>query len=147
VVSARRSPVSARRSLVSVITIPVSSRSPRNGGIASRQDNAAAESVPPMLENGGVRPVLTRLGAALCPWESSAGPRSALHLSSRVYPCFVILLEDCRLLEDCQFHESAHIMPTSMYRTLLDALSVYTYWVAPRSGGNSEPASGSVRFR
>ncbi len=106
VVSARRSPASARRSLISVITIPASSRSPRSGGIASRQDNSSAESVPSMIGNGdspGMRPVLTRLGTALRPWESSVGPRPALHLSSRVYPCFVMLLEDWPLLEDCQF--------------------------------------------
>src|SRR5271166_2150639 len=130
VVSARRSPVSARRSPVSVITLPVSSRSPRAGGIASRQDNSAAESVPSMIGNGdspGRRPVLTRLGAALCRWESSVGSRPALHLSSRVYPCFVMLLEDCPLLEDCRFDETAHIMLTSMYPTGLDALSVYPY--------------------
>ena len=119
VVSARRSPVSAvvRR----LGHHPAcSSRSPRGGGIASRQDNSAAESVPSMIGNGdspGMRPVLTRLGAALCRWESSVGPRPALHLSSRVYPCFVMLLEDCPLLEDCRFDENAYTMPTSMYST------------------------------
>jgi hypothetical protein len=54
----------------------------------------------------GMRPVLTRLGAALCPSKSAGGARPALHLSSRVLPRFVMLLEDCPLLEDCRFDES-----------------------------------------
>jgi hypothetical protein len=40
-------------------------------------------------------------------------------------PVFRLVLEDCRLLEYCQFYELPFIGPTSMYRTRLDALSVY----------------------
>jgi hypothetical protein len=40
--------VPARRSLASIIALPVSSRSPRGEGIAPREDDSAAESVPSM---------------------------------------------------------------------------------------------------
>jgi len=66
---------------------------PLGGAIASRQGNSAAESVPSMT--GSDAPgVLTHLEAALCPSESSLGPRSGLHPASRVYPCFAMILED-----------------------------------------------------
>src|SRR5271166_2868605 len=142
--------VSARRSPASIIAPPVSSRSPHSGAIASRQGNSAAESIPSVIWNGdslGMRPVLTRLGAALCPSESSVGPRPALHLSSRVHPRFVMLLADCPLLEDCRFDEMLYCDKVVCILPRLDAPSVYTCWVAPRRGRNEGPASGSVGFR
>jgi hypothetical protein len=57
--------VPARRSLASVIALPVSSRSPRSGVIVSRRADSAAR-VSPFDDGGGDPPgLLTRPGAAL----------------------------------------------------------------------------------
>jgi hypothetical protein len=51
-----------------------------------------------MLSGGDPPGALTRPGATLWPSNSCAGPRSAFRLVFRVYPCYLILLEDCQFV-------------------------------------------------
>jgi hypothetical protein len=65
--------VPARRSLASVIALPVSSRSPRGEGIAPREDDSPSrcprrlgDADPPGVRAAWSPGALTRLGEALC---------------------------------------------------------------------------------
>jgi hypothetical protein len=98
--------VPARRSLASVIAPPVS---PRSGGIASRQGNLAAESVPLMIGGGSLSALLTRLGGGAVPVEVFRGA-AVCSLAGIPRLTMVVIL-----LEDCQFVKFVYCVPRSMY--------------------------------
>jgi hypothetical protein len=95
------------RSLAPVITLPASSRSPPTG-IASREGNSAAESVPSIGDGDppGVHPVLTRRGgavsvdvfhwSAVCP--SASIPRLFMLFLLLVDRKFDIYVVPCRIV-------------------------------------------------
>jgi hypothetical protein len=127
--------VAAGRSLGSVIALPVSSQSPRQG-------NSPAESVPSMVGDGdpaGVHAVLTRPAAALCPvgvfrWSAVCAP-----------PNNPRLLMLCMLLVDhkCENTHSQHT--TSMDATCSDRSSVYAPSPADFLAGGFRPGLGHHR--